>query len=112
MAGDEAAALGLASVALPAEEVLGEAVRRAGEMARHAAPVSMAISKRLLWESIGVEAMMAREQPLFDWVADQPDSVEGVESFLEKRDPAWKLSAGRDFPHDVFDAGAPDAGRG
>ncbi len=112
VAGDEAAALGLASVALPAEEVLGEAVRRAGEMARHAAPVSMAISKRLLWESIGVEAMMAREQPLFDWVADQPDSVEGVESFLEKRDPAWKLSAGRDFPHDVFDAGAPDAGRG
>ena len=61
-------------------------------MAVNAAPMSMAIAKRLLWERIGVKEMMAREQPLFDWVAEQPDSVEGVESFLEKRDPAWKLT--------------------
>jgi enoyl-CoA hydratase/carnithine racemase len=47
--GTEAAVLGLASLAVPQEEVLSLAVARAKEMARLCAPVSMAISKRLLW---------------------------------------------------------------
>lgn len=100
--GIEAASLGLASAALPADQVLEHAVERAGEMARLSAPVSMAISKRLLWESMGLTAMREREDPLFDWVAAQADSVEGVESFLEKRDPQWKLSAVDDFPEELF----------
>ncbi len=101
--GEEAAGMGLVSAALPTEEVLPAAIERAREMAVMGAPVSMAISKRLLWESMGIESMMEREQPLFDWVADQPDSVEGVSSFLEKRQPEWTLSANRDFPNDLFD---------
>jgi enoyl-CoA hydratase/carnithine racemase len=106
VAGEEAAAMGLASLAVPADEVVTEAVRRAADMAVNAAPVSMAITKALLWESVGVRAMMAREQPLFDWVANQPDSVEGVESFLAKREPAWKLSVSEDFPRELFERGA------
>ncbi len=102
--GEEAAALGLASVALPAQDVVAEAVRRAREMAVQAAPVSMAISKRLLWASMGVDEMMARERPLFDWVAGQADAVEGVESFLEKRDPVWKLSVASDLPEPLLGA--------
>ncbi len=105
--GQEAAAIGLVSAVLPADRVRGEAVRRAREMAVNAAPVSMAISKRLLWEAMGVEAMLARERPLFDWVAAQPDSVEGVESFLEKREPAWTLSPSTDLPTDLLDAPTP-----
>ncbi len=100
--GEEAASMGLVSAAVPTDQVLATALGRAREMAVMGAPVSMAISKRLLWESMGVEAMMRREQPLFDWVAGQPDSVEGVESFLAKREPEWKLSATRDFPADLF----------
>ncbi len=96
--GDEAASMGLVSAAVPVEEVLPAAMAKAREMATLAAPVSMAVSKRLLWESMGVEAMLRREQPLFDWVAKQADSVEGITSFLEKRDPEWKLSATRDVP--------------
>ncbi len=103
VSGEEAAAMGLVSASLPAERVVAEAIERARDMAVHGAPVSMAISKRLLWESMGVKDMMRREQPLFDWVAEQPDSIEGVESFLEKRDPDWKLSPERDFPHRLFD---------
>ena len=72
-------------------------------MATKSAPISMAISKRLLWESMGVQAMQAREQPLFDWIAEQADSVEGVASFLEKRAPRWSLSVATDFPSDLFD---------
>ncbi len=97
--GEEAAAIGLVSAAVPADEVVANAVARATEMATLSAPMSMAITKRLLWDSIGVRQMMATEQPLFDWVASQPDSVEGVASFLEKRDPVWTLSVADDFPH-------------
>lgn len=100
--GPEAAAMGLVSEAVPAADVLDAAVARAQEMARLSAPVSMAISKRLLWESMGLDQMRAREDPLFDWVAEQADSVEGVESFLEKRDPRWNLSASTDFPNHLF----------
>ncbi len=81
--GPEATAMGLTSTTTTVEDVVPVAVERAADMAVHGAPVSMAISKRLLWESMGVTAMMRREQPLFDWVATQPDSIEGVESFLE-----------------------------
>ncbi|MGH1489209.1 MAG: enoyl-CoA hydratase-related protein [Acidimicrobiales bacterium] len=101
--GVEAAAMGLVSAAVPTEQLLALAVERAREMAVMGAPVSMAISKRLLWESMGIDEMMRREQPLFDWVAEQADSIEGVESFLDKRRPEWKLSAERDFPSNLFD---------
>jgi enoyl-CoA hydratase/carnithine racemase len=100
--GDEAAAIGLVTEAVPADEVVDNAVARAAELATLSAPLSMAISKRLLWDSIGVREMMATEQPLFNWVAAQADSVEGVASFLEKRDPAWSLSASTDFPTHLF----------
>jgi enoyl-CoA hydratase/carnithine racemase len=98
--GGEAAALGLASAALPADEVLPTAALRARDIAVHAAPVSVAISKRLLWEGLtaSVPAMKAREDPLFAWVGRQPDAREGVVSFLEKRSPEWTLSAARDKP--------------
>lgn len=107
--GDEALAMGLASASVPVDQVVPQAIARAQEMAVHGAPVSMAISKRLLWESIGVVDMMSREQPLFDWVAEQPDAVEGVESFLEKRDPVWNLSANRDVPSHLFGQDSMDS---
>lgn len=87
--GIEASSMGLASRAAPAETVLDLALEQAKTLARLSAPIPMAISKRLMWDEIGVREMQAKEAPLFDWVAEQPDSVEGVASFLEKRDPAW-----------------------
>ncbi len=104
--GNEAASMGLVSAAVPRDEVLTLAIDKAREMAVMSAPVSMAISKRLLWDSMGVHTMQAKEQPLFDWVAEQPDSVEGVASFLEKREPQWSLSVATDFPNDLYDQGA------
>lgn len=101
--GNEAANLGLVSEALPVDEVLPAAIERARDMAVNGAPVSMAISKRLLWESMGIETMRAREEPLFDWVSSQPDSIEGVSSFLEKREPEWRLSVSNDLPSQFFD---------
>jgi len=102
--GREAAELGLASAALPADEVLPAALERAQDIARNAAPMSVAISKRLLWEglTLSVPEMRRREDPLFAWLGGQPDAKEGVVSFLEKRSPEWKLSVSRDKP-DGFD---------
>jgi len=98
--GSEAARIGLASRALPADEVLPAALERAREIALHTAPVSVAISKRLLWEGMdsSVPQMLAREMPLFAWAGSQTDAREGVVSYLEKRPPEWKLSVPRDKP--------------
>ena len=38
------------------------------------------------------------ESRLFNWTGQQPDAREGVASFLQKRDPDWKLSVARDTP--------------
>jgi enoyl-CoA hydratase/carnithine racemase len=89
--GREFAALGLASAALPAGEVLAAARERAREF-RHAAPASVALSKRLLWQGLGlgIEELGPKEARAFGWTARQPDSREGVVAFLEKREAAWK----------------------
>ncbi len=97
ISGRELAQRGLASAAMPAEQVLEAALDRAREFEK-AAPVSVAISKQLLWESLGVHEMMERENRLFAWTGAQPDAREGVQSFLEKRAPRWSLRPSRDLP--------------
>jgi len=98
--GREAAELGLASRALPAAEVLPAARAWAREIALHTAPASVALSKRLLWEGVtdSVPAMLRKEEALFDWVRRQPDAIEGVVSFVEKRPPSWKVRPSQDLP--------------
>ncbi|MFZ5563015.1 MAG: enoyl-CoA hydratase-related protein [Thermodesulfobacteriota bacterium] len=99
ISGAEMARMGLASEALPAADVLPAALERAREF-KKTAPVSVAIAKRLLWQGLTatLDQMDAREFGLFQWVCRQPDAVEGVLSFLEKRAPDWKMSAGKDLP--------------
>lgn len=100
--GREAAALGLASRALPRAEVLPAAREIALDIARNTAPASVAAAKRLLWEglTVSVDEMMRREGPLFAWLGNQPDAREGVSSFIEKREPRWSMSP-RDLPAEL-----------
>ncbi len=97
--GRELAEMGLASRAFPAAEVLPVALERAREFLK-AAPVSVAVSKRLLWEGLtsSVAEIDKREFPLFAWICRQPDTIEGIKSFLEKRAPQWTMSPTRNFP--------------
>jgi len=97
--GREFAEMGLASAALPAERVLEATLERAREVC-YAAPVSVAISKRLLWKGLALSfgELGPEEAELFRWTSSQADSIEGVKSFLEKREPDWKLSATNDMP--------------
>jgi enoyl-CoA hydratase/carnithine racemase len=98
--GEEAAVLGLASEALAAKDVVPRAREWARDVAVNAAPASVAIAKRLLWEGVTEtpRETMAKEKPLLAWVGKQVDAAEGVRSFLERRLPEWKLSASTDLP--------------
>lgn len=98
--GDEAAAMGLVSRAMPAAEVLAAARDMARDIATNCAPLSVACSKRLLWESreLTREEVGLRETHYHHLVMGQPDALEGVMSFLERRPPRWSLSVPRDWP--------------
>jgi enoyl-CoA hydratase/carnithine racemase len=98
--GEEAAVLGVASEALATEDVVPRAREWARDVAVNAAPASVAITKRLLWEGVTEtpSQTMAKERQLLAWVGKQVDAVEGVRSFLERRTPEWKLRASTDLP--------------
>ena len=98
--GDELAALGVASRALPAEQVLPAALELAREIAVHAAPLSVAVTKRLLWEglSLGWQEVGRMETALHHHLMGKPDAIEGVVAHLEKRAPRWQLRVSRDWP--------------
>jgi enoyl-CoA hydratase/carnithine racemase len=93
--GVEAAAMGLASQALPKEDVLEAARALARDLAENTAPASVAMAKRLVYENLGETdrlAAMARETRLVWWLGEQPDAAEGVRARLERRTPAWRVS--------------------
>jgi enoyl-CoA hydratase/carnithine racemase len=98
--GTDAVAMGLALEAHPRDRVLPAALAWARDVAVHAAPVSVALSKRLLWEGLTATPaeMLRREQEWMPWICNQADAVEGVAAFLHKRPPQWTLAAGRDLP--------------
>jgi enoyl-CoA hydratase/carnithine racemase len=99
ISGSEAVELGLALKAVPEVQLLDTAMAYAREYAK-TAPVSVAISKRLMWEGLDSTYMKVKnkEQRLFSWCGSQVDAKEGIRSFLEKRAPEWELSAARDKP--------------
>ncbi|MGH0028788.1 MAG: enoyl-CoA hydratase-related protein [Myxococcota bacterium] len=100
--GDEALALGLASRVLPAAEVLPAAQEIARDIATHTAPLSVAVTKKLLWESGGLSAaeVERKETALHHLLMGRADAIEGVVAYLERRTPDWKLEVSQDWPDD------------
>lgn len=98
--GEEAFALGIANHLLPAEEVLPAALELARDIADHAAPLSVAITKKLLWESpgLGPEDVERKETALHHVLMGAPDAVEGGVAYVERRKPEWKLRVSKDWP--------------
>jgi enoyl-CoA hydratase/carnithine racemase len=101
--GVEAAAWGLASEALPADAVLDRALEVAHELAAHLAPLSVGLSKRLLWRSPEPDAdeVDRLERELHLRLMGTPDAREGVAAWLEKRAPEWSASVSEDWPPDL-----------
>jgi len=98
--GHEALAFGVCSRTLPNEEVLPAALELARDVAVHAAPLSVAVSKQLLWESWdrSADQVEQRETELHHYLMGRPDAREGVESFLSRRPPRWQGSVADDLP--------------
>jgi enoyl-CoA hydratase/carnithine racemase len=89
---EEAFAGGLVRSVHAQGELLDSARALAEEIRDHAAPVSVAVSRRLLWTMLGaahpMEAHRADSRALFSR-GQSDDAREGVTSFLEKRDPRF-----------------------
>jgi enoyl-CoA hydratase/carnithine racemase len=104
--GAEAVELGLASRALPAEEVLPAAMEIAQDIAENVAPVSAAITKVVGQRAVDEidRATVARwQRELFRWTGQQADAVEGVRAFLDRRPPQWTLRTSTDMPTELLD---------
>jgi enoyl-CoA hydratase/carnithine racemase len=89
--GREAAELGLCRTVLPNAEVLPAALDLAHDIAVNTAPLSVAYSKALLWETWqhSAEDIERLETTYHHRLMGHPDSREGVLAFLEKRSPRW-----------------------
>ena len=98
--GAEVVELGIAMKALPSEEVLPAAMEIAWDITEHTAPLSVAIAKKLLWESSDLSAIDVerKETALHHHLMGRPDSIEGPVAWLERRKAEWKSSVTKDWP--------------
>lgn len=97
----EALAGGLVSEVVPPDRLLARAREIAAEIAENTAPVSIALTRQMLWrfgnaplpfELLKVDGAFALA------LGTGPDVREGVAAFLEKRPPAFQGSVTRDMP--------------
>lgn len=99
----EAAAGGLVQL-VPDDQLLDRAYGLANEIAVHAAPVSAALTRQMLWRGLTFDHPMQAhrvDSRAIQELGGMADAREGVVSFLEKRDPEFSLKASEDTP-DVF----------
>ena len=98
--GTEAAEMGLASRAVPADQVLAVAMEMARDIAVNVSPVSAALAKQLMWDGMNtsVDHMIMTEGKLLPGLTAAPDSGEGVRAFFEKRAPKWRSRVSSDMP--------------
>jgi enoyl-CoA hydratase/carnithine racemase len=101
---DEALRGGLIRSIHPAEMVLPAAQAIAREIADHAAPVSVALNRQLLWRGLTfahpMESHIAESRAMFERGMSL-DVAEGVGSFLERREAHYRQTVPADLP-DVF----------
>jgi enoyl-CoA hydratase/carnithine racemase len=98
--GSDLLRMGLANRCLPADEVLPAALEIARDIAVNTAPLSVAFSKRLLWEGLEMDRTEVGryETELHHHLMGSADAREGVMAFLERRDPEWTFRVSADWP--------------
>ena len=100
----EALAGGLVRSVHPADELLPAARALAAEIADHAAPVSVAVSRLMLWRMMGASHPMEAHRVDSRGVLERgrsDDAREGVQSFLDKRAAHFPMKVSSGLP-DIF----------
>jgi enoyl-CoA hydratase/carnithine racemase len=97
----EAAEAGLVRSVHGADDLLPAALELAHEMSDHTSRVAVALTRRMLWQmwSDGDPVLAHHlDSEAFHFLADSADVAEGINSFLEKREPSYPMSPSRDLP--------------
>ncbi|KAF0961294.1 crotonase/enoyl-CoA hydratase family protein [Rhodococcus sp. T7] len=100
----EAHDAGLVYRLYPRESLLDEAYALARSLTEHSAPVSVALSRQMMWRALGAEHPMIAhrvETRGLNIRGIGPDAREGISAFLEKRPAVFPDSVRDDLP-DVF----------
>ncbi len=101
IAADEALAAGLVGALHAPDQVLAKAYELAHELITRTAPISVAVIRQMIYRLSGLdspEASFALESKLIASCGTNPDSLEGVLSFLQRRDPAFSGVVSTDLP--------------
>jgi len=86
------------------DELLPAAYALAHEIADNTSPVSVALARQMMWRGLGADDPMEAhkvDSPAIASRGASADAVEGVMSFLEKRDAVFPLRVSSDMP-DLF----------
>jgi len=97
----EALEYGLVSRVVPDEELMPTALELAREIAVNCSTVNVALTKRMLYDFLAetdVEKVEKINHELLSWTMTQPDVVEGVMAYLQKRQPDWPMKVPDDLP--------------
>jgi enoyl-CoA hydratase/carnithine racemase len=86
------------------DELMSAAWELAREIADNTAPVSVALTRQMLWRMLGADHPMEAHRVDSRGIQSRgasADAKEGVESFLEKRQPAYPAKVSEGLP-DIF----------
>lgn len=84
----EALAIGLITRRVP-DDALQEEVRKAARFYASGAPLALAATKRLLWNTLDVETALPEEARTVSELSFTADSREGLAAVIEKRKPVF-----------------------
>ena len=98
---EEAKDGGLIRSVHPANKLMDEAYKLAQEIIDNTSPVSVALTRQMLWKMLGADHPMEAhkvDSRLIYELGKAEDAKEGVKSFLEKRSPKFPSKVSRDMP--------------
>ncbi|MEQ8839374.1 MAG: crotonase/enoyl-CoA hydratase family protein [Acidimicrobiales bacterium] len=92
---------GLVRSVVPADELMPTARALAEKIAANTSAVSVTLTRHMMWRLLGADHPMEAhklDSRGVQYMGGTADAREGVESFLEKREPNYRLSPSSDMP--------------